>query len=231
MQLLFVLQSSGFHQLPIELTDKQSFYTWQAVFGVVVCMALIALSRMNSSGIFFRLLNGNFKLVGIRTLHKESLSLSKFPSLLLLFNFILITSILLFKFSEGNLVSPLLAQLILISPIILFLWDNLGYLFATVISGEGAILTEVRLIRLYGAQFLGLILWLLVVFHVLYPTFRLEIELAMCYIILTEFVLRTLRSIILVYSSGAVWYYIILYFCTLEILPLFIAFSIFVGVS
>lgn len=186
---------------------------------------------MNNSGIFVQVANGNFKLVGIRTLHKENLSLSKFPSLLLLFNFVIAASIILFLYSEEALVSNLPMQILLISPLVLFLWDNIGFAVVSLLSGESAILQEVRLIRLYGAQLLGIVLWVLILTHVLYPPVRFEVEMIMSYFILSEFVLRTLRSILLVYRSGAVWYYIILYFCTLEILPLFIAYSIIVGVS
>lgn len=227
----FILQSSGFYQLPQELADKTSLYSWQLVLAVVVCLALIAVSKMNSSGIFLQVINGNFKLIGIRTLYKDSLSLSKLPSLLLLFNFVIASSIILFLFSEEQLVSKFSIQLVLISPLILFIWDNIGFGLVSLLSGEGGVLQETRLVRLYGAQLLGIILWVLILTHVLYPSVRFEVEMVMSYFILSEFVLRTLRSILLVYRSGAAWYYIILYFCTLEILPLFVVYSIIVGFS
>jgi hypothetical protein len=231
MLLKLVMQSNGFYALPQELMEKSVSYSWQLILGVVVCLALIAVSKMNNGGILLHLANGNLKLTGLKTLYKENLSLSKLPSLLLLFNFILASSIILFLFFEDQLVSSLPLQLILISPLVLFVWDYLGFTISTLITGEFNLIAEPRLIRLFGAQLLGVLIWSLLLAHILYPDARLEVELVLCYIILTEFVLRILRSILLVSRSGAAWYYIILYFCTLEILPLFIAYSMFVGVS
>lgn len=226
-----VLQSTGFYALPQELLEKSVSYSWQLILGIVVCLALIAVSKMNNGGILLHIANGNLKLMGLKTLYKEHLSLSKLPSLLLLFNFILASSIIVFLFFEGQLVSSLPLQLILISPLILFVWDNFGFTVSALLTGENSLLIESRLVRLFGAQLLGVLIWSLLLAHILYPEFRMEVELILSYIILTEFVLRVLRSILLVSRSGAAWYYIILYFCTLEILPLFIAYSMFVGVS
>lgn len=227
----FILQSTGFYQLPQELAEKSTVYSWQLIMGIVVCLALISISKMYNSSIFIHVANGNFKLVGIKTLYKDNLTLGKYSSLLLLFNFVIASSIIVFLFSEEALVSNKTIQLLLISPLILFIWDNIGFFLVSILSGERTVLMETRLVRLFGAQLLGIVLWVLILTHVLYPTVRFEVEMIMSYFILSEFVLRTLRSILLVYRSGAAWYYIILYFCTLEILPLFIAYSIFVGIS
>lgn len=186
---------------------------------------------MNNGGIFLQIANGNFKLMGIKGLYRENLTLAKLPSLLMLFNFVLTSSIILFMYSEKTLVSNITVQLVLISPLILFIWDIASFFFVSMLSGASETLFEVKLLRLFGAQFLGVALWLLVLTHILYPHARMEVELIMCYVILTEFVIRTLRSTLLVSRSGAPWYYIILYFCTLEILPLFIVYTVIVGFS
>ena len=231
MLLKIVLQSAGFAPIPPELIERSSLYNWQLIFGIFICLVFVAISRMNNTRVIIQLVNVNIKLNGLKSQYREHLSLSKLPSLLLLLNFLLASSILLFLSIEKQLFSSLPLQLILASPIVLFIWDNIGFGLSILLTGEKKFFIEPSMIRLFGAQLLGIIIWIALTVHLLYPAIRLTVELVLSYIILIEFLLRVLRSILVVYRLNASWYYIILYFCTLEILPLFIAFSMIVGFS
>ena len=94
----------------------------------------------------------------------------------------------------------------------------------------GMITREVKLIvvplleTIVIIEFIGFILFFLALIWVLNPQFSNYFLWVFSVLLAFGFFLRVFKSLFSVLRKGVSWYYIILYFCTLEILPLFIAY-------
>jgi hypothetical protein len=73
--------------------------------------------------------------------------------------------------------------------------------------------------KVVGAQALGVVYFVLTTLWILQPDYVEVIFQAAIWIFIGESIFRILKSVAVVLRQGVTWYYIILYFCTLEILP------------
>jgi len=93
------------------------------------------------------------------------------------------------------------------------------------IAGDNRLHVITREHTLTGFQFSGLVCTVLSFFWVLH-TFDDRLMLFLFAItILFQLILRVVKEFWCVLQAGVMWYYIILYLCTLEILPLLAAFQ------
>jgi hypothetical protein len=107
-------------------------------------------------------------------------------------------------------------------PIILFGLETLGLYLAGSLSGEMKRLHVPVLNTLTVSQFSGLLFSIIALFWIMNPNAdKLFLSLYLALICLKS-ITRVLKNSTNVLSSGVRWYYLMLYFCTLEILPLFV---------
>lgn len=223
------LSTGEFFNLPEHLEIRNSNIPLMVIGVQLIAFVFIAVASMMKSGILTTLVLGNVKVAGIRTYYKESLPMNKVPAIFLLINFAVASTIVAFLlYSLRGYAFDLFSGIVFI-PVVLFIWDMAWFYIVPVLTGEDNYFVDVRIMRIFGAHLLGLILWMGSIIIVLYPesrTITIEVMAILC---LTELFFRIMRSILAVYRLGASWYYIILYFCTLEILPLFVVSYIILG--
>jgi uncharacterized membrane protein (UPF0136 family) len=110
--------------------------------------------------------------------------------------------------------------LVFILPLGLLVWNLASFQLTRLLTGTSGVFEEPITLKIVGAQFLGLIyffcavLWL---FNSGQGTVFAQLALTLFF---AESIFRVIKSVNLVLKRGVSWYYIILYFCTLEILPL-----------
>jgi hypothetical protein len=73
-------------------------------------------------------------------------------------------------------------------------------------------------------EFMGILSALFVLVYLVNPGSHELIYSIFLWTLLSLFVLRLIKSVFVALRSGGAWYYIILYLCTLEILPLVVGF-------
>jgi len=170
------------------------------------------------------------KTKGLRAYTRESYPVNKTDSLFLLLNYFVATStILLILVGLPTVHSEYEVELSLVTPVAVLVWTMGSMLLVVLITGEKNVFVEPVIMKVVGAQFLGLfyfitsLLWVLNSFD---HTLLIKITL---WAFILESMLRLSKSISAVYRQGVSFYYIILYFCTLEILPIGVVYYATIG--
>ena len=216
--------------IPEVLIPREETYTMFLIAILSLSFLLISLSRnVNSRSlgtvveIFFR----DSDTLEVQL--KENMRIGSFSSIVLITNFFISFTLCNFIFFHRKLlfddgVSLWLAFGV---PVVLFVVETLGVLLAGVLSGETKRLNAVMLNTLTISQFAGVLFTLIALFWIMNPgADKLFLSLFLAIVALKE-LSRVLKSSLSVLSAGISWYYLILYLCTLEILPLFVV-SIYV---
>jgi hypothetical protein len=210
--------------IPESLILREQTYTMLLIGILSLSFLLISLARnMNSKSlgtvvsIFFR----DSESMEVRL--KENMRIGSVSSVILLSNyfisfglcnFIFFHRILLFDDSTSFWLS-------FGSSFVLFIVEIVGLLFVGLLSGESRRLHLALLNTLTISQFAGIFYTLIALFWIINTgADKLFLSLYLT-IVALKAASRVLKSSATVLTNGVSWYYLILYLCTLEILPLF----------
>ena len=184
---------------------------------------LITFARMSSSYFLIAITKSIYKNRSIEKISQEEMPLSGLSSFFLLINFLICASCLLYLtvdfFHDTISTSTLLA--IIYTPILFLFGPYLFLNLVEFISGEIGITKAIKLTNWAICKFLGILFSLLVLLWIFNDKnagvfgYILLVILTVCY------VYRIIRGIIFAFSKGISWYYIILYFCMFEIIPMY----------
>jgi hypothetical protein len=158
---------------------------------------------------------------------KETMRLSSFSSIGLLLNYFLVSfvcNILLFE-TIGLFSAVTNLWLSLLIPFSLFVIQYIPIYVFLLISGTNFPIVSFTANTLIGLQLNGLIYTLIALIWILNPQWSFGLMMLFTVLLFLFAVARIIKNSYLVLTEGVAWYYIILYFCTLEILPLFVAFN------
>lgn len=207
--------------IPNELVPRFHSLEWMMGYVLFVAFITLALARFARTGIYQSLVLANGKFQGVVSHVKETMPLGKPSSLLLLLNYVLSAGAICYLYVQGNNSIQLPSNaLVFILPVGLLIWNLSSFQLTRWLTGASGVFEEPMTLKIVGAQFLGLIyffcavLWL---FNSGQGTIFAQLALVLFF---AESVFRVVKSVNLVLKRGVSWYYIILYFCTLEILPL-----------
>jgi len=211
--------------IPSELTTREPLLTPMVGIALSASFLLISFAKLIKSDIFVSLAVSNVKIQSLQAYIRESYPLNKGGPLLLLLNYLLSFSLILYiisGFQQVELNNEL--YLIGLIPLALLAW-SLGSMFVIgLISGERQVFAEPLAMKVVGTQLLGVVYFVLALILSLHSISEMLFISIVFWAFAVETIVRLYKSIIAVYSRGVSWYYIILYFCTLEILPLFVAY-------
>lgn len=211
--------------IPNELSPR--FHSTEWLMGYVLFMAFVTLSiaRFARAEVYQTLVLANGKFQGIVAYVRETMPLNKPSSLLLILNYFLSMGAISYMLAENSthlqLPSKVVAFLV---PIVVLLWSLICFVVTGWLTGETDKFNAPITLKIIGAQLLGLLYF---VCAILWLFMSIESELFTNIVIvlfLAESFFRIVKSIRIVFKQGVSWYYIILYFCTLEILPLLMAY-------
>lgn len=158
---------------------------------------------------------------------KETMRLSSFSSIGLLLNYFLVSfvcNMLLFE-TIGLFSAVTNLWLSLLIPFSLFVIQFIPIYVFLLISGTNFPIVSFSANTLIGLQLNGLIYTLIALIWILNPQWSYGLMMLFTVLLFLFAVARIIKNSYLVLTEGVAWYYIILYFCTLEILPLFVAFN------
>ena len=224
-----ILSSSSVYLLPLilpaELTpihEGHSFYVGLILF---ISFLIIAFARLSKASIFSTLAKGLTKGQSINAYLKETVKLKDRSSILLIFNYILSAGLVVYLLIENLELSIKTKILLCIGiPFFLFFRTVLSLILTEWITGEKNIISESIAIKIVGIELSGIIYFICGLVWVLNYDYADIISIVIIWTVVIESVLHLFKSMIIVYKKGIAWFYLILYLCTLEILPLFVVF-------
>jgi len=189
-------------------------------------LLLLALSRMFETHFMKGIIVNYFSLSGSANIQKAEIRLASVSSVLLILNYFISSWICLLLFARG-LLNDSSNTMILITCGVAFVvlaYQFIGIGIAAWVTGELASFREQAIQFLSGLQFIGIIYFLLALVWFMNPEIKTELFYIFIGILIVALIVRILKGILISLLQGISWYYIILYFCTLEILPLLVTY-------
>lgn len=211
----------------IELFLRQSSLSHLVVPLVVLSFVIITFAKYQNNSIFRSLLKLSFANKNFEQILKEDLKLSSFSSIALIVNYFFIISTCTFLSIQASMKEFSMTFSIILSlaiPVGVFLLQIVSLWLIGIITREVKLIVVPLLETIVIIEFIGFILFFLALIWVLNPQFSNYFLWVFAILLAFGFFLRVFKSLFSVLRKGVSWYYIILYFCTLEILPLFIAY-------
>jgi hypothetical protein len=199
------------------LEPREIWYPSWVVYVIVLAIAIVGLVRVLNS----ELILGVFACLFIRptssTNFRETMALLGKTFWLLLLNYLIISSV--FTFLLFQLYEVAYSLNIILIPLITFLYPIFSLFFVSWLTDEFKKLKENVQIVSMIFQLIGIILIPLTIILMLNPAFYKFIIYAGIAIYMVFLALRLFRGASYAIQNKIPWYYIILYLCTLEILP------------
>lgn len=211
--------------IPSELGTREPQFTYEVGIALSVSFLLIAFARLARPNIYMAMGIGLMKTAGLRAHIKETFPLNKNGSVLLLLNYVLSSTLVIYLALESLELERIDHLAIAgIAPLALLLGNLFGLIATGWVTGESDIMKEPLIMKILGAQVIGVVYFICALIWVLNSNYQDVLIQVVIWSFIVETSLRIIKSILTVYSRGVSWYYIILYFCTLEILPLFVVY-------
>lgn len=203
-----------------------SYYIMTALF---IGLILLSMARLVRPNIYSHLLISSMKVSGLRSYIKEALPLNKRGSLLLLANYVISSTVVMVLWhevspSEYNWMDVLLVTV----PVLTFIFNFVSMEFTGWLTGEYDTFVEPKMIKLIGSEMKGVLFFLIGLIWLLNDSLATVLWQLAVWVFFIEMAFRIFKSVLIVFAKGVSWYYIILYLCTLEILPLFIAYYVLI---
>ena len=221
--VLSYLLYTNLNLIPTELTQREYSVSVLIGIGLVVSFLLVSTARLMRFKVYSTLVISFTKISGLYSYVRETHRLNKREAVVLYMNYFLTFGLAFFVFAD--LVEVELENEIIIAsiiPAVLAVWPIACMLLVGLLTGERRVFAEPIMMKLIGVQLLGTIYSLCLFAWALGFINGVVLIKIVLGSFLLESILRIIKSIWVVYFSGVSWYYIILYLCTLEILPLWL---------
>lgn len=219
-----LLNIANTYFVPEQLEQRDSSFVIILTGISAVSFLLIGLARFYNNKAIQTVFGVYLKQEGIEQVLKENLRLSSLSSVALNLSYFIGTGLCVFLICHQSW--GLNWNLSLMAgagfPCFFFLIEIFGMMLSAWISGEyqrieGAITNVIIGNTVYGVLFSVLaLLW------IMNPEKIHLFSISFVLLFLLKIVVRIIKNAVLVFSKGISWYYIILYFCTLEVLPLLV---------
>lgn len=213
------------YALPTALSVRTEHITMIATLLLSVSFIVVALARLNSKHFVLTLAKAIFKNKQIDKIVQEEYPLNNLASILLLVNYLVSSTAVLFLCLpyKYSLQTEVLLLLLPIPFLVFFLpWFSLNVI--SVLVGDSSFVSESKKNTVVLTHFLGLFYSFILLFWTFNTPWRDYFIAAFLAVTLLSWVFRFFRGFLFAIHKGASWYYIILYFCTLEIIPFILIF-------
>ena len=218
---LFILLGFNSNAVEMELIKRPDGMSTIVMIAISIALLAISSVKIIKNGHYLLMVKGYFgnNLIQIQ---RDWLKILGLPGFLLLLNFIIVSVCFIFIleiYSGGNFY---LQWIFLLAPLLHFGINLSSVLFAGQISAESARLREVGAMIILTSQILGVLLFPLLLIAVLREDWVNHIVWIVALLFIAMHTYRILKSSWVALKNKIPLYYIILYFCTLEILPLWV---------
>jgi hypothetical protein len=194
-------------------------------YGIFLSLIVIALSRLYKPTIFeilFRVVSRNQSVLQIVREHYNIITVTDFLLVLNFFGIVGMGSVLFVEVIDFSYAFHFLW------PVVFFLGLMIPLAILSFLVGESMIFRENRYNLFLIPQLVSILLLPLVIVGHLNPELIDSMRVVFFGIVTGLFVYLNIRAVVFSFQQSLSWYYIILYICTLEILPLTAIFYAFI---
>lgn len=209
-------------QSKFELLERQTHLTSILLFVILACSAIVGAGRINNPNFFTAISSGFFKFKIQDKSFNENMRISQGATIALAINFIISISLCFFLliFEKNNFSFAAISGILLAGFLILL--QQVGFRVASIFSGQAGISENGALITRQSWFFSGILYLLLSLLWLLNLKFKTIFVVVFVSILAISSLFRILKGLLFAFLGGFSWYYIFLYLCTFEILPVFI---------
>jgi len=200
-----------------QLVVRESLFPSWILYALLISVAILAVVKLWRPAVYQYISSTLVKPPSTIPYSRENLSFFGKANWMLLLNYFVVSAICIYMvqlyIGEVNVWFVLI-------PVLYFLFQVISLFLAGILSGEIKKLNEHFLLLNFTYHFIGLLLipilivWLLNVDYSIYFVYTAAI------IFGTFWIFRVVRGILFALRNKVLWYYIILYLCSLEIWPL-----------
>ena len=224
MSVIFLFSSISL-SIPSELSSREPWFSYEVGIVLFTSFLLISFARLARPNIYASLSVGMVKVGSVRTHIRETFPINKRGSILLLLNYMISTGLIVYLCLEDTSVWKMDQMMIAAAiPFALFAGALISIRVTGWLTGEYDVLKAPLIMKVLGAQSIGLVYFICALVWVLNPNYQETLIQVVVGAFVIESFIRIIKSVLVVYGQGVSWYYIILYFCTLEMLPLFVVY-------
>ncbi len=209
----------------IQLGWKQvNMYNQLSVF-LIGSFLLLTIAKLSSPNLKLNLIYGVLKNKGITKITREEFPISILTNSCLIINFILVSEVSAYIYFKSISLESNFSFLLFSFPLIIIIQPLLTSYFIELLTGESGLLLEVRLNSWLFLKISSIFITINLVFWVFNPNHEIIYSTILIYIYGLIYSIRLIQGLTFAISKGISLYYIILYFCTFELLPFAIVFS------
>ena len=209
----------------IQLGWKQvNMYNQLSIF-LIGSFLLLTIAKLSSPNLKLNLIYGVLKNKGITKITREEFPISILTNSCLIINFILVSEVSAYIYFKSISLESNFSFLLFSFPLIIIIQPLLTSYFIELLTGESGLLLEVRLNSWLFLKISSIFITINLFFWVFNPNHEIIYSTILIYIYGLIYSIRLIQGLTFAISKGISLYYIILYFCTFELLPFAIVFS------
>ena len=214
--MIYILLSS------FELVERNTQMNSYLLLIILLCFAFVGVARVAQPDLIAQTFSGFFKVKRPDSMGFEGSKLQPSMTALIVLNYIISfsTCVFLILYQNNNMLETISLTLKIVSALTFLQLLNFRLVF--VLTGERSILDTMSAVNKQIWSFGGFLLTSLALLWILNPEHRTIFEQLFLAICFSLFTWRLVKGLILAVQLRYKWYYLILYLCTLEILPLVI---------
>lgn len=208
------------NEIPATLSLRSENAAIVATTLLAASFFVIALARISSRQMMYGMFRAVYKNKQLDKIVQEEYPLNNLSSFFLLINYVISATAMIFLcLPARSEINPWLVPALMTIPFLTIFLPWFALTFTGLITGEKSMVWESKVNTVLFAHFAGLVYSLILLiwaFNMQWSSIFVRVFIAVSAAI---WFYRFLRGFIFAFGKGAPWYYIILYFCTLEILP------------
>ena len=213
----------------IELLPREIVLKNTLLATVLVCFGFVGLSRLSCPNLFTIVYKNYFSTKTYDSTLNDSEKISPFANVMLILNLVITLNICLVSLVRSELEVESLVQLVFFVTWIYLFFCFISHRMVALIFEDKYFGRSVGLFTQQVFNFTGLALLVLALFTLLNDGYKEWIQYLVYVVILALPMVKIIKGVFYARLNNYKWLYIILYLCTLEILPVVLLGHYFVG--
>ena len=213
----------------IELLPREIVLKNTLLATVLVCFGFVGLSRLSCPNLFTIVYKNYFSTKTYDSTLNDSEKISPFANVMLILNLVITLNICLVSLVRSELEVESLVQLVFFVTWIYLFFCFISHRMVALIFEDKYFGRSVGLFTQQVFNFTGLALLVLALFTLLNDGYKEWIQYLVYVVILALPMVKIIKGVFYARLNNYRWLYIILYLCTLEILPVVLLWHYFVG--
>lgn len=214
--------SIQFYSLDLVLHERNTGLTSALLFAVLFGFLLIGLARLSYPNLFSLLLKNFIRMKPIDNSFGEDIKISIGTSLLLNINFVFSLGLSLFLLAKSQIEISIAILIAAGGSLTYFAINQIGFRIVSLISGESKLIDNLSFISSSLLNFGGVFLLILALVWSLNPELTLILSWILIIFLVVFYIIRIFKGLNITFRQKISWYYLILYLCTIEILPVLV---------